>query len=299
MNIFPISNLTFNQRIYKNSFRYVDNHSLKCDTISFSGKKKPVQNDFQNISSGVSLGKKVLKNLRTSELSYEDLSKILNDISPVEINVRPLKECPVLNMNTAGAPVAHMLPLYGFDFRLKQANIYLGNLPQTAKEKTDFVANLAHEYTHVLQRAQDDNYYGILKYTQNPQKVSFIARASKQAMDEIVKTCQMTLFYNQAQVNKVLNSIIKSRFDIEKVLDNSNFEDIISDIAQFVSLNLDMDFNEVKDAMSAWIKKEALNEKEAYTVTLEVLEASKFDAVTRAKRVLSRELYSYIAKSLI
>ena len=297
MKISPINNLFFNKKIFKNSFKY--NNSLECDTVSFSGRNKPVQNEIsENMLSGISLGKKILKHIRTNELSYEDLSRIVNNASPVEIGIKPLDECPFKNFNLAGTVIAHMLPLYGFDYKLRSANIYLGELPQTSRERTDFVANLAHEYTHVLQRAQDDNYYGILKYTQNPQEVALIARASKQAMDMIVRSCQTNLFSNQAQVNKVLKSIIDGKFKIEEAVDNSNFEDIVANAAQLVSLSLDKDYSDIEEAIKGWIKKEASNEAEAYSVTIGVLDSSKFDLVTKAKRILSREIYSYIAQSL-
>ena len=296
MKILPINNLYVARKINKNSVKY-NNNNLKYDTVSFSGTKKTEKKETsQNVISGVSLGKKILKYARTNEISYEDLNRIVNIASPVDIEIKPLDELPFKNFNLAGNVIAHMLPLYGLDYRLRSANIYLGALPQASKERTDFVANLAHEYTHVLQRAQDDDYYGILKYTQNPQEVSIIARASKLAMDKMVKTCQTSLFSNQAQVNKVLNSIIDGKFNIKEAVDNSNFEDIIEDSARLALLNLNRD--DTKEAMRGWIKKEASNEEEAYSVTLGVMDSSKFDLVTKAKRILSKEIYSYIAQSL-
>ncbi len=299
MNISPI-NLTFSPKINNNNnVKHVNyNKTLKYDCVSFSGKKKPMQYNFsKNISSGISLGKKVLKQFRDSEFSYTGLNEMINKISPVPVETKNIDECPVRNMG-AGITVAHMMPYYGYDFRLKAANIYLGNMPSSAKEKTDFVANLAHEYTHVLQRAEDDNYYGILKYTQDPKEVTIIARMAKQAMDAMTRSCQENLFGNQMQVNKILNSIIDGKFDIKKSVDNLDFENIISGAAEIIAINLGKNKTDMENAIKGWIKKEAQNEAEAYTVSIEVLNSSKFDPITKAKRVLSKEVYSFIDNSL-
>ncbi len=298
MNISPI-NLTFSPKISNNNVKHVNyNKTLKYDSVSFSGKKKPMQYNFsKNISSGISLGKKALKQFRDNEFSYTDLNETINRISPVPVEIKNIDECPVRNMS-AGITIAHMMPYYGYDFRLKMANIYLGNMPSSAKEKTDFVANLAHEYTHVLQRAEDDNYYGILKYTQDPKEVTIIARMAKQAMDVMTRSCQESLFSNQMQVNKLLNSIIDGKFDIKKSVDNSDFENIISGAAEIIAINLGKNKTDMENAIKGWIKKEAQNEAEAYTVSIEVLNCSKFDPITKAKRILSKEIYSFIDNSL-
>ena len=301
MNISPI-NCAFRPKVNNkdnNKTRYAAyDKTLKYDSVSFSGKKKPLQNNFsENVLSGLSLGKKILKQFRDSEFSYADLGEMVNRTSPVPVEIKSLDECPVKNM-CVGAAIAHMMPLYGYDYKLKMANIYLGNMPFVAKEKTDFVANLAHEYTHVLQRAQDDDYYGILKYTQDPNEVTIIARMAKQAMDEMTRICQEELFSNQMQVNRVLSSIMDGKFDIKKSVDNSDFENIISTIAEIISVNLGKNKADMENAIKGWIKKEAQNEVEAYTVSTEVLNSSKFDPITRAKRILNKEVYSFIDSSL-
>lgn len=296
MNILPINLVSF-QKVYNNSFKCKNNYNLKYDSVSFSGKNARNE-DSENIIAGTSLGKKILKFSRANNLSYENLSEMVNSVSPVKVEIKNLEECPVKGINTAGAVIAHMLPLYGLDFRLKMAKIHLGNIPNTSKEKTDLIANLAHEYTHVLQRANDENYYGILKYTQNPQEIAFIARAAKKAMDEVVRSCQMCLFSNQVKVNNVLNSVMRGNFNIEKSIDNSQFESIIENVAEVVSMNLGKNYNDMKDAIKGWVKQETQNEAEAYSVSVNVLDCSKNDPVIRAKRLLSKELYSFISNSL-
>ena len=127
---------------------------LPYDNVSFSGKKN-VQEQPEHVQKSISLGKKIIKFARVNQLSYPTLEKILNENSPVPIHVDDIKNDTHLAA-FSGKPVAHMLPLYNYDFKLTAANIYLGTIPQTSKEETDFIANVAHEYSHVLQRTKKE-----------------------------------------------------------------------------------------------------------------------------------------------
>lgn len=295
MNISPI-NFNFVQKAQKSPIRYAYNN-LKCDSVSFSGKKKPQNEELsKNALEGISLGKKVLKYSRNQDFSFDNISDMVNTISPVEVRIDDMRNCPAGRMNAYGAIIAHMFPLYNYDFKLDSANIYLGLLPSTSKERADFAANLAHEYTHVLQRAQDNEYYGILKYTKDIQEVPYIARAAQGAMSEILNYCKSCLFTTQTQADKAVRATMEGRYSVkDQKIDETVFDEIISKAAKKVSQNLNKDYFDMKNAIKGWIKKEAQNEVEAYSVTIGVLDSAKSDPITRAKRLLNKEIHELLA----
>ena len=299
MNITPIN---FASKIlFKNSTnnRISKTYNLPCDSVSFSGKKNRVQENYSvNAQKGISLGKKILKLTRSNSLSAENLNNLVNENSPVPIKIDDIKNDPIFAMGTFGKAIAHMLPGYNTDYQLSMANIYLGKFPSTAKEESDFVANLAHEYTHVLQRAEDKNYYGLLEYTTNAEELSMIARTAKTVMDKMGENCQLRLFNDERQVKAVLSSIISGKFDIEKSIGKIDFEHIIDSAANEIALYLGKSSDDMKAAITKWIKQETQNEIEAYSVTIAVLEHSKYDPIVKAKRQLSKDIYSYINASL-
>ena len=296
MHISPINFLSFqNKKNYQTS-KFNNNYMLPYDNVSFSGKKN-VQEQPEHVQKSISLGKKIIKFARVNQLSYPTLEKILNENSPVPIHVDDIKNDTHLAA-FSGKPVAHMLPLYNYDFKLTAANIYLGTIPQTSKEETDFIANVAHEYSHVLQRAADEDYYGITKYAKKPEEITAIARASQSILNELTQMCQQKLFTCEKDVKNTINSILTNRFDINKSLNGLDFDELITDAAFILYLQLHKDPNDMKNAIKDWIAKEAQNEKEAYTVTLSVLESSKHDPIIKAKRILNKELYSYINEAV-
>ena len=85
---------------------------------------------------------------------------------------------------------------------------------------------------------------------------------------------------------------------VEISVNRIDFNDIIENTSFNLALQLGKNPKDMKNAIRGWIIQETQNEKEAYSVTLEVLERSKFDPDIRARRILSKEIFSYINKSL-
>lgn len=299
MNISKINSVSLFQNINCKNNQINKMYNMPCDSVSFSGKKDIAKQEYSPIAQeGISVGKKLLKLARSNSLNYGNLDNVLNEKSPVPIGVEDVKNLPSIAKSDFGKVVAHMLPGYTPDFKLGIANIYLGAMPKTAKEEADFCANVAHEYTHVLQRANDTNYYGLLNYTKNPDEVTHIARKSKSLMDNMGQVCQQNLFHSEKDVKTTLEKIKNNKFDIEKTLGKIDFNDIIENTSFNLALQLGKNPKDMKNAIKGWIIQETQNEKEAYSVTLEVLERSKFDPDIRARRILSKEIFSYINKSL-
>lgn len=299
MNIPKINSVSLFQNINCKNNQINKIYNMPCDSVSFSGKKDVAKQEYsQTAQEGIAVGKKLLKLSRSNSLNYRALDNVLNENSPVAVNVESIQNIPNFAKGNFGRVVAHMLPGYTPDFKLAIANIYLGALPQTAKEEADFCANVAHEYTHVLQRANDTNYYGLSKYTQDPTEVTLIARTSKSLMDNMGQICHQNLFHSEREVRDTMNKILNNKFDIEKTLGKIDFNEIVDNTSNSLALQLGKDPEDMKNAVKGWIIQETQNEKEAYGVTLDVLERSKYDPNVKASRILSKEIYSYINKSL-
>ena len=285
MNVSPINLVSFPKNINCKNNQSNSRYYLPFDSVSFSGKKDIVQQEYpKNIQEGIAVGKKILKLARSNSLNYETLNNILNENSPVQIYAEDIGNMPSIAKGSFGKPVAHMLPGYTPDFKLAVANIYLGALPKTSKEESDFAANVAHEYTHVLQRAKDENYYDILKYTKNPNEVAVIARTSKSLMDKMCGICQQKLFNSEKEVRMVLNSVLDNKFDIKKSMGEIDFNEVIDSLAPILAIQLNKNPEDMKNAIKGWIIQETQNEKEAYSVTLDILERSKCDQNIKASR---------------
>ena len=95
-----------------------------------------------------------------------------------------------------------------------------------------------------------------------------------------------------------INSILNNRFDIEKSLGEIDFNGIIDDASFMLAPQFNKNYEDMKNAIKGWIIQETQNEKEAYSVTLDILERSKYDPNIKASRALNREIYSYINKTL-
>lgn len=291
MNISPINVITsLNKFNYQNK-GLKNSPALKYDEVSFSGKEPSL-----NIERGVKIGEKILNLSKNNLLNYETLNNVLNENSPVPICIQDIRNIPNIAKSDFGKPIAHMLPGYTPDLKLAAANIYLGSLPKTPQEVSDFAANVAHEYTHVLQRAQDKTYYGIPNCTKNIKEITIIARSAKSIMDEMGIFCQQQLFHSENDIKTVLNSILNNDFSLEKRLGRTNFNKIIDTTAFVLAFQFNKNPEDIKTALKNFIIQESQNETDAYSVTQKVLEKSKHDPIIKAKRILSKEIYSYINK---
>ncbi len=145
-----------------NSGRNVFVSKPDCDTVSFSAKKtNSVKNSISfdtqlekssNVKQAVAAGKKLIC---CGDTSLNGIQSIYNINSPVPISVSDIKDSYIRLPENA---VAHMLPYYNpEDLTLIYASIYLN---PNEKDTNTLIADSAHEYTHVLQRANDKDYYG-------------------------------------------------------------------------------------------------------------------------------------------
>ena len=299
MNISPIKLLSFSSSFNSQNKQIRNSYNLPCDTVSFTGKKHISEEEFSPCAKeGVAIGKKILKLSRSNSLTPETLNGILNENSPVPVQAKDLHELPSEVRNNFGNVIAHMLPGYTPDFQLAVANIYLGAFPKTAKEESNFAANVAHEYTHVQQRAKDENYYGILNYTNDIDEVTTIARLSQAMMNQMCKICQQELYAKEKDLKKVANLISNNKFDIEKSIGKIDFNRMIEGASDMLAIQMGKKPEDMKNAIKGWILQETENEKEAYTVSANILERSKCEPNVKASEALSREMYSYINKML-
>lgn len=271
-----------------------------CDTVCFSGKKQPVETDFSpEAQEGIAIGKKMLKLAKSDSLTKDAIEKILNEKSPVKITVKDIADFEYEFIGSIGHVTAHMLPLYDTEtLHLAEADINLGPIPKTAKEKSQYAAEIAHEYTHVLQRAKDKNYYGLPKYLKNNEEIVKVARASQETMGRIGIICQKEMANKIKNKNKIKELALNNKLDIKKILGDISFSSIIN----FVSLNLAAELNkdpeEMKKLVKGWIIQETANEKEAYEVSIDILSRTKHDPENMINDKIMKELYGYISDKL-
>lgn len=275
------STIKTNQQI-KHNYNFKIN-KLNSDTVSFSGTKKKnavkKKQTSKEIESGVALGKKLIRASKKNALSISNIGIMFNENSPVPIYVDYLFNCP---LNLPPATSAHMLPGYGEDLKLKQANIFINPSTQTEFGKADFVANAAHEYTHVLQRAKDKTYFGLTKYTNDVETIKYIIGTAQNIYNNLSSKLGQNLGYDERySQSKATGKALDYASAKEIALKNISFEDEIYSNIIFSSIK---NQEQHKKAMNIFTEKEYINiikkcilqlaefEKEAYTVTLETLE---------------------------
>lgn len=128
-------------------------NTLDCDTVSFSAKKKKVDNSkSQNVQTGVQLGKEII-----DELSKGASKKKITDIVQKEmpsLQVKSAREIGRFSINPDGY-VAYFTSDLGDNFEMdKNMVMYLNQQSfriGDATEKLTFAMDVAHEYTHALQ----------------------------------------------------------------------------------------------------------------------------------------------------
>lgn len=277
----------------------INNYKIQNRNISFNGSKN--NGLSPNIQEGIKIGKKLSKSIGTGYNQLSNIEQILNASSPVPIEVLPLSELPeqMRNLNSAKI-LAHMVPMYDYGINLSYAKIHIPISTKNAKERNQLIATIAHEYTHVLQREQDKNYYGIKNLTNNINDTVIIARNAQRIMQEGVGRCYEKLFSNPKNIQSTLDARLKEKFDTQKALKDININNEINSCTSALTSGQPQVIKaKIKRAIISWIKQETANEVEAYTVSENVLrQLGKYDVNYMAKILILKDLYEYLNKSV-
>ena len=306
MNISPIK--IFSTKSFTSRAKNYNLAPLKQDTVSFSGKKVNIENETQNVQDGYKIAKKLMKLQRSNQLNYENIEATLQASAPIPIEIKNISEFPQ-QLTTVSPFVAQMLPFYDEKtLQVVNADIYIKTC-QNAKEAGDLIANTAHEYTHMLQRVQNKDYYGIANKTKDKNEIINIGRLSQQIYKGYENSIIRRLGENPSFVKQIRGKGFSEK-EIEKLLENvptlneycDNF--IENNMAKtqegsYIIRNSKLEKEEIVSLIKNWIKTETGYEKEAYDVTLKSLEAwGKYDTVTKNSREVMRHLNSIWEKSL-
>lgn len=128
---------------------------LHTDTISFSAKKE--QNPVSKFSQeAIQVGIDLYNKSKTEPLSLEHVQKELEKEIPI-VQVKDIKTLPqYANQTGLLRMIAYYLPKYDDDGNLYELSMYLDNDIKTVAQ----FSSLVHEYTHLLQRYNDDTHIG-------------------------------------------------------------------------------------------------------------------------------------------
>ena len=162
-------------------------YNLKQDTVSFSGKK-PVQTTFSpTVEKALSVQSKLNKLYRSNNLSLETIEEVLNKQSPVPIEIIDMKQIPEAFTNAKNCQ-AYMQPLYENDLKMKGAKIYIKSDFEDKKTASGVIADVIHEFTHILQRDRDNDYLGLSKFTSNLDEARFLNYIAANTMRDMERT---------------------------------------------------------------------------------------------------------------
>ena len=258
-------------------------NKLEKDPVSFSGTKKKNVQKKKTISkeeqAGIDMGKRLSRAMRKEHLSLTNTGIILNEKTPVPIQVDYMQNSPV---KLPPATSAHMFPLYNPDFTLNSAQIFINPTFQTTQDKGNFVANTAHEYTHVLQRAKDKSYFGLKKYTDDIEIIRYVIQTAQNTYNKISFTIGQNIGNNPEYITSKSTGKELNYESVKEIgLNNVSIDDEISTSILLSAMrnpelhNKTLETIPEKDFMNAirnCIMKLAEFEKEAYNVTLDTLE---------------------------
>ncbi|MBQ9246675.1 hypothetical protein IJ182_10460 [bacterium] len=282
---------------------YGVNNVLNNNRVSFSSKKRPINNNSELSESskqGLNVAKKMIKLARVDSLTLDNVQQIINEQAPVPVKVDSINNLPsIVSQRIYSKVLAHMLPGYNYNFQLAQANIYISDNAKTAKEQGELIANTAHEFTHILQRNNDKNYFGILNYTRNPQEVTQIARTSQTVMQKALGECSSQLFGDSKKTQKIIYDRLSGKYNTKDNIKRTSLNEMIDNASLVLSQQLRKDKNDMKQAITGFIKQETQNEIEAYDVTIKTLDDwGKYTPEYKGKMLLSQDIHRYIYDSL-
>ncbi|MBQ3640493.1 hypothetical protein II906_00950 [bacterium] len=302
MRINPISfNSIKNFQPIKNNFQTNYLKQSSCDSVHFTGVKKAEEETISPKSIGIKVGEEMLKLEKNGNLNIQTISDVMNANSTHEIEIFNMKDCPDLPP-LPGKVVAYMQPYYNDeDFSFASAELYLQDIDdmKTPGEKCDFIANNAHEFTHILQRAKNKNMNGILDYFRNMNAVQLISKIGFQALGEMLYIQDASITQDEEAFKKVSDEIDKGTFNYKDYAQDIKPAALIFNIGTNLALEYGLNVRNTRCALLEWIYNTSRDEEEAYEVTSAIYDRSpNADKDLRAKRVISKEGYKYMADQL-
>ena len=180
---------------------------LTKDTVSFGARVQvPKEIVSENVQEATALAKRLFKLQRSNRLNLDSVSELINSRSPVPVEIKDLKDLP--QEMRLGNYLAYLQPHFAEDFKLEKATMYLRQMPQDKKGQMGILANVAHEYTHLLQRSADDSYCGLKQYSQDLGEARFYkmfaSRIASRSFNEL-----NNVFLETPQWGKLIEKALK------------------------------------------------------------------------------------------
>lgn len=298
MRINPVNfyiNYNRKERIDPHQSTYIK--QLLSDSICFKGIKKDENLPKQ---AGIKVGREMLRLAQANKLNRENLSSLINANTKHEIEIRDINE--IRNaIQTPGQMIAYMQPYYDNNFNFLSAELYLQDISkiETPEEECDFIANSAHEFTHIIQREKDKNMDGFLKYSNDMKKYKIISITGFRWLTSMVDKEARQIFNDTEKRKKAEEEIENGKFDFSEYAIETPFADQISDISGIIAVKCNYNPSDIQKMLLEWIYNVARDEEEAYEVTEAIYnEHDSADKNLKMKRVISKEVYKYIADKL-
>ena len=294
MYISPIKSFT-SIKNYRN-FRFNNRYTKPYRSVSFLGQNDTIQHNYpNNIQNGIEIGKKVLELMKSNSLNVETLSKTLNENSPIPIEI--INYLPKETIGDNEIIANTIVEIDDFN-KPVMAHIFISDPPKTPEKESYYAATVAHEYTHALQGAKNEDCQGILNYTNDPDEIMLIAITAQTTLNDMIESCFQKFPEDKEERKNIRNLILNNKFDIEKYMGKIDFDEILSYNSFWRAGELNKPTDEIMNVVKNWIIRETKKEIEAYIVTLDILERSNYDPKTKVNWLLNKEIYSFINKSL-
>jgi len=289
-------NSNFNKSFYgSNTIK-----TLEKDTVSFTSKANEITLS-ENNQKALQVSDKLIQLAKNNNLNFETIEKTLNENSPILINLHNINELSagIKNMTTSNI-LAHMLPGYSEELNCVQANIYIKDIPKTEKEMNELIAHIAHEYTHVLQRTQDDTYYGFKNKTKDYQEIILLAREAQKTMQTGLRELSKQFAKStQSQADKIKSKRLENPNFIKRQLKPVRINALTKEASEKLSPYSFMETKEIEELIKNWIKQELNNEIEAYVTTIATLEKSgNFNPLNKASALVNIDVNKFLLECM-
>lgn len=297
-----INSIGYNPFVYKkqikNHFKGTFIKQNLCDSVHFSGTKD--KKDITPKDTGIKIGKEMLKLAQTGELNKKNISLLMNANSEKGIEVFDVKECKNLPKTMTNI-LAYMQPYYDENCNFLCAELYLQNFEtiKTIEQQCDYIANNAHEFTHVLQRNKSKDMNGVRKYFNDIEKYQIISCIGFNILDEIFNFQTKEVKKDRNRNEQIIKEINEGNFNFKEHATNIDIGTQLINIGYSIAMQKGYDIEKTQKALFEWIYNTARDEEEAYKVTIAVLDECKQpNQETKTKRILAKEVYKYIADEL-
>ena len=137
----------------QSTVRFFRNNEIK-DTVSFTGKNEPPV-ITPNMENALQTGLDLYKMAQTGSFSIKDVQELAQKNIPI-IKIDSVNNIPQIQKSSERRYLAYMEPKYNNLGIIDSLTMYLPDNMKSVSELSSFV----HEYTHALQRYNDDTYIG-------------------------------------------------------------------------------------------------------------------------------------------